>query len=64
MMEFWVLDNVFAPKASEEAPVISVLEVILAPTAQVAENNHLLSLENSQEELAALCLILTHLVPK
>lgn len=44
VMEFWVLENALATKASREVPVISVLLAIMAPTAQVAKNNHGVSL--------------------
>lgn len=37
VMEFWVLENVPATKASVDVPVISVLLVIMEPTAQVAK---------------------------
>lgn len=44
VMEFWVLENAIATKASKEVPAISVLLVIMAPTAQVAKNNQVVSL--------------------
>lgn len=43
VMEFWVLEDVVATKASKEVPAISVLLVIMAPTAQVSKNNHVVS---------------------
>lgn len=54
VMEFWVLEDVVATKASKEVPAISVLLVIMAPTAQVSKNNHVVRFLTSKNPFATL----------